>query len=85
MVFLMKRKELPIGLFSIIRFHNNISFLDRAMFIIDDKGILRQITVNDRPVGRSIYEARRLIKTIQYADKMRESTSESGFVEGKKN
>jgi alkyl hydroperoxide reductase subunit AhpC len=55
------------------------------MFIIDDKGILRQITVNDRPVGRSIYEARRLIKTIQYADKMRESTSESGFVEGKKN
>ena len=53
------------------------------MFIIDDKGILRQITINDRPVGRSIPETIRLIKTIQHAAKLREATSTSDFVEGK--
>ena len=26
----------------------------RGLFIIDDKGILRQITMNDLPVGRSV-------------------------------
>ncbi|CAH8562893.1 unnamed protein product [Schistosoma margrebowiei] len=33
----------------------------RGMFLIDRKGILRQITVNDRPVGRSVDEAIRLL------------------------
>jgi alkyl hydroperoxide reductase subunit AhpC len=59
--------------------------MDRALFIIDDKGILRQITINDRPVGRSVSEACRLINEIQHADKLHESTSTGGFPEGKKN
>jgi alkyl hydroperoxide reductase subunit AhpC len=54
------------------------------MFIIDDKGILRQITINDRPVGRSVPEALRLIQTIQHAEKLRESACTGDFVEGKK-
>ncbi len=54
------------------------------MFIIDDKGILRQITINDRPVGRSVSEACRLIKEIQHVDKLHESTPTTGFTEGKK-
>jgi alkyl hydroperoxide reductase subunit AhpC len=58
--------------------------MNRAMFIIDNKGILRQITINDRPVGRSVNEARRLVKTIQHAEKLRESTPKNGFTEGKK-
>jgi alkyl hydroperoxide reductase subunit AhpC len=33
----------------------------RGLFIISDKGILRQITVNDLPVGRSVDETLRLI------------------------
>lgn len=45
------------------------SFLHRGLFIIDDKGILRQITINDLPVGRSIDETLRLVQAFQFTDK----------------
>ena len=38
------------------------------MFIIDTKGILRQITMNDLPVGRSVDETLRLVQAFQYTD-----------------
>lgn len=38
----------------------------RGLFIIDPKGVLRQITVNDLPVGRSVEETVRLIKAFQF-------------------
>lgn len=38
----------------------------RGLFIIDPKGVLRQITVNDLPVGRSVDETIRLIKAFQF-------------------
>ncbi|XP_030058810.1 peroxiredoxin-4-like [Microcaecilia unicolor] len=41
----------------------------RGLFIIDDKGILRQITMNDLPVGRSVDETLRLVQALQYTDK----------------
>uniref|UniRef100_A0A671PCN6 thioredoxin-dependent peroxiredoxin n=1 Tax=Sinocyclocheilus anshuiensis TaxID=1608454 RepID=A0A671PCN6_9TELE len=41
----------------------------RGLFIIDDKGILRQITINDLPVGRSIDETLRLVQAFQFTDK----------------
>ncbi|XP_047001396.1 peroxiredoxin-4 [Schistocerca americana] len=41
----------------------------RGLFIIDPKGILRQITMNDLPVGRSVEEALRLVQAFQYTDK----------------
>jgi len=40
----------------------------RGLFIIDDKGILRQITINDLPVGRSVDEVLRLVKAFQFTD-----------------
>lgn len=40
----------------------------RGLFIIDAKGILRQITMNDLPVGRSVDETLRLIQAFQYTD-----------------
>lgn len=40
----------------------------RALFIIDTKGIIRQITINDLPVGRSVDETLRLVKAFQFAD-----------------
>ncbi|KAF7313170.1 2-cysteine peroxiredoxin [Mycena kentingensis (nom. inval.)] len=40
----------------------------RGLFIIDPKGILRQITVNDLPVGRSVEETIRLVKAFQFTD-----------------
>jgi len=41
----------------------------RGMFIIDTQGILRQITINDLPVGRSVEEALRLVDAHQFAEK----------------
>lgn len=38
------------------------------MFIIDAKGFLRQITMNDLPVGRSVDETLRLVQAFQYTD-----------------
>lgn len=38
------------------------------MFIIDPKGTLRQITMNDLPVGRSVDETLRLVQAFQYTD-----------------
>ncbi|CAB4068229.1 PRDX2_4 [Lepeophtheirus salmonis] len=40
----------------------------RGLFIIDGKGILRQITMNDLPVGRSVDETLRLVQAFQYTD-----------------
>uniref|UniRef100_A0A915HMC1 thioredoxin-dependent peroxiredoxin n=1 Tax=Romanomermis culicivorax TaxID=13658 RepID=A0A915HMC1_ROMCU len=41
----------------------------RALYIIDAKGILRQITINDLPVGRDVDETLRLVQAFQYTDK----------------
>jgi alkyl hydroperoxide reductase subunit AhpC len=40
----------------------------RALYIIDTKGVVRQITINDLPVGRSVDEVLRLIRAFQFAD-----------------
>lgn len=40
----------------------------RALYIIDDKGNLRQITMNDLPVGRSVDETLRLVQAFQFTD-----------------
>ena len=41
----------------------------RGLFLIDPKGTLRQITINDLPVGRSVDETLRLLKAFQFTDK----------------
>ncbi|KAJ8735152.1 hypothetical protein PYW08_014402 [Mythimna loreyi] len=41
----------------------------RGLFVIDDKQNLRQITINDLPVGRSVEETLRLVQAFQYTDK----------------
>ncbi|GAA5991258.1 hypothetical protein JCM10908_003225 [Rhodotorula pacifica] len=40
----------------------------RGLFLIDPKGTLRQITINDLPVGRSVDETIRLVKAFQFTD-----------------
>lgn len=40
----------------------------RGLFIIDPKQVLRQITINDLPVGRSVDETLRLVQAFQYTD-----------------
>jgi len=41
----------------------------RGLVIIDGEGVVRQITMNDLPVGRSVDETLRLLKAFQYTDK----------------
>ncbi|OON17046.1 antioxidant, AhpC/TSA family, partial [Opisthorchis viverrini] len=41
----------------------------RGLFIINPEGIVRQITINDLPVGRSVDEVLRLVKAFQFVDK----------------
>jgi len=41
----------------------------RGLFIIDPKGVVRQITVNDLPVGRDVDETLRLVQAFQFVDK----------------
>ena len=40
----------------------------RATYIIDDKGVLRQFSINDLPVGRNPEEVLRLVKAFKYVD-----------------
>lgn len=40
----------------------------RGLYIIDPKGFIRQKTVNDLPIGRSVDETLRLIQAIQHFD-----------------
>ncbi|ORZ41327.1 thioredoxin-like protein [Catenaria anguillulae PL171] len=54
----------------------------RGTFIIDDKGRLRQITVNDLPVGRNVDETLRLVEAIQFTDKHGE-VCPAGWSKGK--
>jgi len=46
----------------------------RGLFIIDGKGIVRNITINDLPVGRSVEEVLRLVQAFQFTDKHGEGT-----------
>lgn len=48
---------------------DNLGHTLRGLFIIDDKGVLRQITMNDLPVGRSVDETLRLVQAFQYTDR----------------
>ncbi|EWM20854.1 peroxiredoxin 1 [Nannochloropsis gaditana] len=41
----------------------------RGLFIIDPHGILRQITINDLPIGRDVDETLRLVQAIDFVDK----------------
>ncbi|XP_003701377.1 peroxiredoxin 2 isoform X2 [Megachile rotundata] len=55
----------------------------RGLFIIDDKQHLRQVTINDLPVGRSVDETLRLVQAFQYTDKHGE-VCPAGWKPGKK-
>ncbi|CBY14087.1 unnamed protein product [Oikopleura dioica] len=41
----------------------------RGLFIIDPNQVIRQITINDLPVGRDVDETLRLVQAFQYVDK----------------
>ncbi|XP_045157641.2 peroxiredoxin-like isoform X1 [Mercenaria mercenaria] len=53
--------------YGVLKEDEGITF--RGLFIIDDKGNLRQITINDLPVGRNVDEVLRLVQGFQFTDK----------------
>ncbi|XP_044772885.1 peroxiredoxin-1-like [Neomonachus schauinslandi] len=53
--------------YGVLKADEAISF--RGLFIIDDKCILRQITVNDLPISCSVDETLRLVQAFQFTDK----------------
>jgi peroxiredoxin 1 len=53
--------------YGVLKEDDGIDF--RGLFLIDDHGILRQITINDLPVGRSVDETLRLVQAFQFTDK----------------
>ncbi|KAI5752607.1 peroxiredoxin-2-like isoform X2 [Diaphorina citri] len=55
----------------------------RGLFIIDREGIVRQITLNDLPVGRSVEETLRLVRAFQYTDEHGEACP-SGWQPGQR-
>ena len=55
----------------------------RATYIIDKKGILRHISINDTPVGRNVDEVLRLVEAFQFADENGE-VCPVGWKKGKK-
>lgn len=40
-----------------------------GLFVIDPKGTVRSVIVNDLPVGRSVDETLRLVQAFQFTDK----------------
>ncbi|KAL5017068.1 hypothetical protein ScPMuIL_006657 [Solemya velum] len=65
---LLADKNLEISkAYNVLKEDEGIAF--RGLFIIDSKGNLRQITVNDLPVGRSVDETLRLVQAFQFTDK----------------
>uniref|UniRef100_UPI00398F6379 uncharacterized protein isoform X1 n=1 Tax=Pristiophorus japonicus TaxID=55135 RepID=UPI00398F6379 len=52
--------------YGILKEDEGIAF--RGLFIIDNAGILRQIMINDLPVGRSVDEVMRLVQAFQFTD-----------------
>ena len=52
----------------------------RGLFIIDEQQRLRQVTINDLPVGRSVDETLRLVQAFQFTDKHGEGTPTFNFL-----
>lgn len=52
--------------YGVLKEEDGIAF--RGLFIIDDKGNLRQVTINDLPVGRDVDETLRLVQAFQFTD-----------------
>jgi alkyl hydroperoxide reductase subunit AhpC len=65
---LLADKSMAIGRsYGVLKEDEGLAF--RGLFIIDEKQVLRQITINDLPVGRDVDETLRLVQAFQFTDK----------------
>lgn len=52
--------------YDVVRASDGVAF--RGQFLIDPKGKVRHVLVNDTPIGRSVDEALRVLDALRYAD-----------------
>lgn len=52
----------------------------RGLFLIDPQGIVRHLSINDLPVGRSVDETLRLVRAFQFNEKHGEGNSSLFFL-----
>ncbi|KAF9971462.1 C-terminal domain of 1-Cys peroxiredoxin [Actinomortierella ambigua] len=52
--------------YGVLKEDDGVAF--RGLFIIDPKQVVRQITINDLPVGRNVDETLRLVEAFQFTD-----------------
>lgn len=79
---LLADKNLEIARsYGVLKEDDGVAF--RGLFIIDGHQKLRQITVNDLPVGRDVDETLRLVQAFQFTDKHGE-VCPAGWRPGKK-
>ena len=67
--------------YGVLKEDEGISF--RGLFIIDRNSKLRQITINDLPVGRDVDETLRLVQAFKFTDEHGE-VCPAGWKPGKK-
>jgi len=67
--------------YGVLKEDEGLSF--RGLFVIDKSGTLRQITINDLPVGRDVDETLRLVQAFQFTDEHGE-VCPAGWRPGKK-
>merc|ERR1712010_268353 len=67
--------------YGVLKEDEGLSF--RGLFVIDKAGTLRQMTVNDLPVGRDVEETLRLVQAFQFTDEHGE-VCPAGWRPGKK-
>lgn len=67
--------------YGVLKADSGVAF--RGLFIIDGGGMLRQITVNDLPVGRDVDETLRLVQAFKFTDEHGE-VCPAGWRKGKK-
>merc|ERR1712020_641745 len=67
--------------YGVLKADEGVAF--RGLFIIDGKQVLRQITINDLPVGRDVDETLRLVQAFKFTDEYGE-VCPAGWRKGKK-
>ena len=79
---LVADKNLAISkAYGVLKEDEGIAF--RGLFVIDGNGTVRQVVINDLPVGRSVDETLRIVQAFQFTDKHGE-VCPAGWKPGKK-
>lgn len=63
--------------------HMDSGHTNRGLFIIDKKGVIRHITMNDPPVGRSVPEIIRLVEAYQFVEEHGDEVCPANWTKGK--